>query len=63
MEEIFITEEELKYLTDIPLIASEGTVSYGKSKLNFEEEAKGCITLEQFSRMWDDSIRRLIPNP
>jgi len=63
MEEIFITAEELGYLTDVPMIACEGTVSYGKSKLSFEEEAKGCITLEEFSRMWDDSIRRLIPNP
>ena len=62
MEELFITEEELEYLTDVPMLACERAVPY-TSKLSFEEEAKGCITLEEFSRMWDASIRRLIPNP
>jgi len=63
MEEILITEEELEYLTDIPMRVCEDAAPYNKSKLSFEEEAKGCITLEEFSVMWDESIRRLIPNP
>jgi hypothetical protein len=62
MKEIFITEEELDYFTNIPNVVCEKRVSY-KSKNSFEEEAKGCITLEEFSKMWDESIRRLIPNP
>jgi len=62
MKEIFITEQELEYLTDIPTMAGEETISYN-SKMNFEKESKGCITLEQFSRNIDDAIRRLIPNP
>ena len=64
MEEIFITEQELEYFTNIPNIVNEATVPY-KSKMNFEEAVKACngITLEQFSRNIDEAIRRLIPNP
>jgi len=66
MEEIFITEEELEYLTDIPTVVSEETVPYKsrKSQMSFEEAVRACngITLEQFSRNIDDAIRRLIPN-
>ena len=63
MEEISVTEEDLEYLTDIPMAVCEDAVPYNKSNFSFEEEAKGCITLEAFSSMWDESIRRLIPNP
>jgi len=63
MEEILITEEELEYLTHTPKVAREDTVHY-KTKWNyFEEAVKACngITLDEFSKMWDESIRRLIP--
>jgi len=65
MEEIYITEEELEYFTDIPTVVCEEKVPYRPHKLqaSFEEEARDCITLEEFSRNIDDAIRRLIPNP
>jgi len=64
MEEIYITEQELEYLTDIPNVVCEPAVSYKtKSQMSFEEEAKDCITLEQFSRMLEESINRLMPCP
>jgi len=66
MEEIYITEEELEYLTDVPDIACEDAGTYGyKRQMSFEEAVKACngITLEQFSRNIDEAIRRLIPNP
>ena len=59
MGEIFITEEELEYLTDIPMVVCEEAVPYkSKSQKSFEEEAKkhNCITLEEFGKMWKDSI-------
>ena len=62
MEEIFITEEELDYFTEISGRVCEEEVPY-KSKMTFEEEAKGCITLEEFSKLLDEAILRLIPNP
>ena len=62
MEEIFITEEELEYLTNIPNMVCEKTVLY-KSRISFEEESKDCITLEQFSKNIDEVIKKLIPNP
>jgi hypothetical protein len=62
MKEIFITEQELEYLTNIPAMVCEETIPY-KSKMSFEEESKDCITLEQFSKNIDEAIRRLIPNP
>ncbi|MDR0295843.1 MAG: hypothetical protein LBH91_06670 [Prevotellaceae bacterium] len=62
MEEIFITEQELEYLTDIPDAVCEGSISLNLQK-KFKDESQGCITLEEFSKIWDESIRRLIPNP
>jgi len=64
MEEIYITERELEYLTNVPNEVCEKTVSY-KSQMNFEKAVKECngITLEQFSKNIDKAIRRLIPNP
>ena len=64
MEEIFITEQELEYFTDIPNVVCEKTVPY-QSQMSFEEAVKACngITLEQFSRNIDAAIIRLIPNP
>ena len=63
MEEIFITEEELEYLTNIPNVVSEEAIPL-KPKMSFEEAVKACngITLEKFSDMWKESINRLIPN-
>ena len=57
MEDIFITEEELDYFTDIPDMVCEEAVHY-RSKTGFEEAVKACngITLEQFSKMWDKVI-------
>ena len=39
--------------------------SQNNSKMSFEEAVKACngITLEEFGKMWDESIRRIIPNP
>ena len=64
MEEIFITEEELEYFTDIPTVICEEAVPYkSKSQKSFEEESKDCITLEEFSKLLDEAIIRLVPNP
>jgi len=64
MKEISITEQELEYFTNTSGIVCEET-SYYKSPMGFEKAVKACngITLEQFSDMWDESIKRLIPNP
>ena len=65
MEELYITEQELEYFTNIPdMICEEPVVPY-KSGMSFEEAVKACngITLEEFSKMWEESINRLIPNP
>ena len=62
MEELYITEEELEYLTNIPSFVCEDAAPYKrKFQKSFEEEAKDCITLEEFSMMWEESINRLIP--
>ena len=63
MEEILITEEDLDYLTGIPHVVCEDTVHYKTKWNSFEEEAKGCITLDEFSKLLDEAIIRLIPNP
>ena len=57
MKEIFITEEELEYFTDVPMVVSEEAFSL-KPKMSFEEAAKkyNCITLEEFSKMWEEAI-------
>ena len=64
MEELFITEDELEYFTDIPMVVSEEAFPL-KRKMSFEEAVKACngITLEEFSRNIGDAIKRLIPNP
>ena len=62
MKEIFITEQELEYLTNIPDVVGEEVIPYN-SKMSFEKESRGCITLEQFSRNIDEAIKRLILNP
>jgi len=60
---MYITEQELEYLTNIPDMVCEDAVPYkAKSQRSFEEEARDCITLEEFSRNIDDAIRRLIPS-
>ena len=57
MEELFITEEDLDYFTNIPNMVCEETVQY-KAKNSFEEEVKAhnCITLVEFGKMLKDSI-------
>jgi len=64
MEPIYITEEELEYLTNVPQTVCESVTSYN-SQLSFREAAKkgNCITLEEFSRRWEESINRLMPDP
>ena len=57
MEEIYITEEELEYYSN-PIstdMLNDETVPY-KPRISFEEESKGCITLEEFGKMWKDAI-------
>ena len=59
METMYITEDELEYYSN-PISAnmvSEATVPY-KSQMSFEEEVKKhkCITLEEFGKMWKNSI-------
>ncbi len=60
MEEIIITEQELEYFTTTSDVVCEESPSL-KPQMSFEDEAKDCITLEEFSRMWEESINRLIP--
>ena len=64
MEEILITEEELEYFTDIPNVVCEETVPY-KSHSSFEKAVKACngITLDEFSKLLDEAIIRLMPDP
>jgi len=62
MEELFITEEDLDYFTNIPDMVCEESVPY-KSKNSFEEESKDCITLDDFSKLLDEAINRLMPDP
>lgn len=64
MKEIFITAEELEYLTDLPDLVCEETVPY-KSPMSFEEAVKACngISLEEFSNLLDEAIIRLMPDP
>ena len=64
MEELIITEQELDYFTNIPGRVCEETISY-KSKMSFEEAVKACngITLEEFSKLLDEAIIRLMPEP
>jgi len=56
MEELIITEEELDYFTNIPNKVCEETTPYKTKISSFEEESKGCITLEEFSIMWKNAI-------
>jgi len=63
MEELIITEEELDYFTNIPYRVCEKTTPYRKKNSSFEEESKGCITLEEFSILLDEAIIRIMPDP
>jgi len=62
MEEIFITEDELDYFTNVPQTVAE-EASCIKPKMSFEEAVKACngITLEEFSEKLSEAINRLIP--
>ena len=63
MKEVFITEKELDYFTNIPQTVCEEPTRI--NQLSFEDAVKACdgITLEEFSKMWEESINRLIPKP
>jgi len=66
MENICITEKELEYYSN-PIsdeMVMEAVVP-NKSEMTLEETLKyyNCITIDEFSEMWDESIRRLIPDP
>ena len=61
MGEIYITEKELEYYTNVSYTLNEGTVGV-LSKEDFARESQNCITLEQFSENIGEVIRRLIPN-
>ena len=62
MNEVYITEEELEYYTNVPNTLNEGMVGI-LSREEFARETQDCISLEQFSNNIDEAIRRLIPNP
>ena len=57
MKEILMTKEELDYYSNPePInVVREDAVPY-KPQKTFAEESKDCITLEEFSRMWDELI-------
>ena len=64
-EPILITEEELEYYTN-PQILSEGNAGNSVHYLSEEEyirDSQDCITLEEFSRLWEESINRIMPDP
>ena len=56
---MYITEEDLEYYVNpVPTYTvNEATVLYGH-QMSFEEAVKACngITLEEFSKMWDELI-------
>ena len=63
-EPILITEEELEYYTK-PQILTEGNAEnvHYFSEEEYIRDSQGCITIEEFSNMIDEAIRRKIPNP
>ena len=63
MEEVLVTESELDYLTNIPQTVAEESASYMTPKMTVEEAIKkyNAITLDEFSKLWEESINRLIP--
>ena len=56
---MYITEEELEYYANpiFTYTVNEATVQYGH-QMSFGEAVKACngITLEKFSKMWDEII-------
>jgi hypothetical protein len=66
METVYITEEELNDLTNPDPDTLNEMNGRDPSILTHEEflrESQDCISLEEFSKMWEESINRLIPNP
>ena len=62
MKPIYITEEELEYLTNVPnTLNEENEMIFSEEE--YERDSKDCITLDQFSENIDKLIRELIPNP
>ena len=61
-EPIYITEEELEYLTNVPNTLNEENMVYS-SEEKYERDFPNTISLEEFRDKWIESIRRIIPNP
>ena len=62
-EPIYITEKELEYFTNVPDMINEGNDMNYSSEEDYERESQDCISLEEFFKLWKESIRRIIPNP
>ena len=62
---IYITEEELEYLTNVPDMINEGNEALYSSEEEYEAlRASGELcTIEEFSNAIDEAIMRLIPDP
>jgi hypothetical protein len=61
---VYITEKDLDYYSNPLQTANEEDANSGiLSDEEFAEISKTCITLDEFDKMWKESINRLIPNP
>jgi hypothetical protein len=66
METVYITEEELNDLTNPDPDTLNEMNGRDPSILTDEEYARdiqNCVSLEEFRRLWGESIKRIIPNP
>ena len=61
MEPLYITEEEFEYYSK-PIMLNEGNMdNTGEmTKEEYEREIQNCISLEEFSRLWEESINRIM---
>ena len=61
---IYITEEELEYLTNVPNMINEDNIVYSSEEKYNELLASGnFVSLDDFFRMWEESIDRIMPDP
>ena len=60
METVYITEEELDYYTNnLETLNESNDETYGfLTDEEWERESQGCITLEEFSDMIGEAIKR-----
>ena len=56
MKKKYITEEEMECYGNPSFVVKEATVPYKSNSFEEEVEKHKCITLEEFGRMWKDSI-------